>query len=982
MRKPVIKILSAFLACFAAVAVFAFPAFSLSWDGSSSGGGGGGSPAGPKGYAIRYTDDRDLVGYRFSAVDKNGANKVTKVIDVFLNTDFGNFDYDGVYKFSQKYNKKQLIGNQNGGFSTVLTSVNCYREAAMNFATPLPVPSGMETWQNNTTNLNRVLSALGVGSLSNLKNGDKIIVEPIWSVRLESIFHALTVTEIAVYGKYILGAYSDGGESYTSESWGFISEYTNRHFPNALFTPNGQGLWAGVSAAASRQSFYNLINKGYGAGIAYTETRSDFSPTLSVIECRAYKGVVNDKTFHYGTSTGNSFANWTYVKGYPAYGDKIFYCVRFGKETENTAVKQTVWVDGVQVDERIGYSDSLEWFNITAKTNTVPASKKSFTVKARVDWIKSDGTLIKTGAEKTFYVPVKPVVTREKVSAFNEESVVQAYSGSAGSGGKLYFGQKVTFQYKYGATTTWESSNNVRATADRWNGSSWAHIYTKTASGEDVSQDSVKLSKTKSYTKNSGIGTYTIPLPAKNDTNSKRLRFYMTTAWASDTGHTLENNTYYLPVVKSDVELADIKLVDEDGNYADPTDLEVNEKVTVRYFYKNNTDCKVYVKGYSDDGSQISGVFAIPAGGTIEVEGDELTVPDTRTFSVWGGVYLDTVAKGNTDYETNGSNNTKTLSCRTRLPLSLTSIAPNAAYREKTTVISSFKLSNYTWTQYTPDKGLKVRLRIYKEGADTPFKTLTKDTVVPVSSWNLVYFSWKVPSGLKGGKVRLDADIYLDGEYHNLISDERATIPYSMFTTPDTQYEENAPSGFSIPSKPTGSSSAASWWIYEYENGGFVKKTYKVALSKASPNKIEPATGNTASKSGGVWTMKSGYGISIQSRILINNSYNGIIAAGNSYTLPQYAYVLLPEYNYVFADGKSITLNKVSGEAYSYFEFPELHSYGKIHFTPLWFPDGSYTVKIVQSDCWTPSGMIKLEIVPGTIKISGNAYDDWYAGRR
>ena len=128
--------------------------------------------------------------------------------------------------------------------------------------------------------------------------------------------------------------------------------------------------------------------------------------------------------------------------------------------------------------------------------------------------------------------------------------------------------------------------------------------------------------------------------------------------------------------------------------------------------------------------------------------------------------------------------------------------------------------------------------------------------------------------------------------------------------------------------------------------------------------------------------MKSGYGISIQSRILINNSYNGIIAAGNSYTLPQYAYVLLPEYNYVFADGKSITLNKVSGEAYSYFEFPELHSYGKIHFTPLWFPDGSYTVKIVQSDCWTPSGMIKLEIVPGTIKISGNAYDDWYAGRR
>ena len=41
----------------------------------------------------------------------------------------------------------------------------------------------------------------------------------------------------------------------------------------------------------------------------------------------------------------------------------------------------------------------------------------------------------------------------------NQEGDVQAYSGSAGSSGKVYFGQKVTFQYKYGATTTWQSTN-------------------------------------------------------------------------------------------------------------------------------------------------------------------------------------------------------------------------------------------------------------------------------------------------------------------------------------------------------------------------------------------------------------------------------------------------------------------------------------------------------------------------------------------
>lgn len=73
----------------------------------------------------------------------------------------------------------------------------------MGFAAGLPAPSGMGTWQNNTTNLNKILGTLGAGNISELKNGDKILVEPLYSVRLESVFHSVTVTEIAVYGKHI-----------------------------------------------------------------------------------------------------------------------------------------------------------------------------------------------------------------------------------------------------------------------------------------------------------------------------------------------------------------------------------------------------------------------------------------------------------------------------------------------------------------------------------------------------------------------------------------------------------------------------------------------------------------------------------------------------------------------------------------------------------------------------------------------------------
>ena len=84
MAKTISKIISFILAL---VTLFALtvPALALSWDGSSAGGGGGGSPAGANGYAIRYTDENDLVGYRFSLVDKNGSNKVSQSIDVFLN---------------------------------------------------------------------------------------------------------------------------------------------------------------------------------------------------------------------------------------------------------------------------------------------------------------------------------------------------------------------------------------------------------------------------------------------------------------------------------------------------------------------------------------------------------------------------------------------------------------------------------------------------------------------------------------------------------------------------------------------------------------------------------------------------------------------------------------------------------------------------------------------------------------------------------
>ena len=49
-----------------------------------------------------------------------------------------------------------------------------------------------------------------------------------------------------------------------------------------------------------------------------------------------------------------------------------------------------------------------------------------------------------------------------------------------------------------------------------------------------------------------------------------------------------------------------------------------------------------------------------------------------------------------------------------------------------------------------------------------------------------------------------------------------------------------------------------------------------------------------------------------------------------------------------------------------------------MHFTPIWYPDGNYSVAIVATDVWTPSGMIESRRNSNVIAITESVYDDWY----
>ena len=970
MSKRILRIASLLLAAVLLISAFAVGAFALEWDGDSVGGGGNGTDAGKVGYAIR-TLDNNVIGYRFSLVDAYGNNKVSKVIDVFCKRWHGKHAYESLHKYVPKYNKCQLINNKDGSYTTEVSQTNCYMESSMGFATDLPEPKDMGTWQNNATNLNKILEKLGAGSIENLVLGDKLIVEPIYDIRLESVWHAVTLTEVAVYGRHMFGGSSNGGPSNGSESFGFIASYTNKYYANELYTPDGQGLWAPATPVSQRISFDKIISTGYGVGIAFTQETGTAEPDLSVDFCEAWPGDFGDYTDMYGYSVGPTIYDWVLDYDYPIMGDEIWFDIYYPRETENYYVRQTATVDNGNPVSRDVWSNSGVWFTVAPDNMTISADQEYYTVVARVDWIDEDGNVLKYGPEKAFYIPVQPKVNRYQVVAYNSTGRVQAYDGMSGSSGAVYYGQRIYVKYQYTCDTTWTSYNNLYGTMYEWVDGDWKPIL-GAPDGKDLDEAMVK-GTTDTVSSNGGY----VYIKDNYNSGDDEIPFYLVTAWSEDPEYTTLSTWYSIPILTPDVELSEIYLIDANGKRLDHTDLTVGETVYIRYKYKNNTNCTLIVDGYNNDRERIStnGIYRIPANGTITVAGGSMVVSES-SFSIWGGVYLEGAGIYNTEYESDGTNNELTLECNASYPLTLTPIAPNASYREGTDVISSFWLNNGGGTNVTPDSNITIRMRVYKpNGTLITTQTIAK-AIVPGNDRNLYYFKWTVPTGLNGQRVRIVADIVDGNESFSLSNRYYATCIYPQYDTPDTNYEDKAPDGFSVPNAPTATTRYATWWQWQWENGNFVKRYYGIGIPKTSTEGLTPDPNSNSTYKNGSWTMKSGYGVWLKAVNRVCGVSGYAVPNSGAYTVPQFAYAAYPEFGYDFGANKCTTLKLLA--SFWYFSTPNSPKY---HYTPIYFPDGQYVVKIVKSDMWTPAGMISAVSTTKPITIKDSAYDDWFVGR-
>lgn len=149
------------------------------------------------------------------------------------------------------------------------------------------------------------------------------------------------------------------------------------------------------------------------------------------------------------------------------------------------------------------------------------------------------------------------------------------------------------------------------------------------------------------------------------------------------------------------------------------------------------------------------------------------------------------------------------------------------------------------------------------------------------------------------------------------------------------------------------------WWEFDFDR-------YSASLTATMTIKTDDHNPTASGR-----TMKSGYGINQTVTANVSSSQSSAV------TPAQNAVSYFPEFRY--EQFWRLLDRTVSGNS-SQFQFKS-NSYStyknRTHFTPIWMPDGAYTVNTWLIDCWTPTGMLSMNLTD-SLTIRGSLWDDWH----
>ena len=308
-------------------------------------------------------------------------------------------------------------------------------------------------------------------------------------------------------------------------------------------------------------------------------------------------------------------------------------------------------------------------------------------------------------------------------------------------------------------------------------------------------------------------------------------------------------------------------------------------------------------------------------------------------------------------------------------------------YYENTDVTGAVDIqyTNLAPVDLTPAMGITVRITAGSQ-------VITQTILCPPNNHSYIPFKFRTPDnpGSSSSAMTIKAEIDPDNKLHELnendnVLTKQISIDNAEYTEPpETTYQATAPSSWhetdagSYPSTNT-----LTWQEWRFENNALVLKNFNVTAAASVQLTPDPrATSSTFDESSNIWTMRSGYGFGNTTTVHVTTNYD----RPELITLPQRIRVYFPEFDYDQQNNlRELEQTGQTGSAtdytvtYSFKQNPQSRALAKLHFTPLWFPDGDYNVLENARDIWTPGGQLNMWGTT-TLNISGSVYDDWYAG--
>ena len=257
----------------------------------------------------------------------------------------------------------------------------------------------------------------------------------------------------------------------------------------------------------------------------------------------------------------------------------------------------------------------------------------------------------------------------------------------------------------------------------------------------------------------------------------------------------------------------------------------------------------------------------------------------------------------------------------------------------------------------------------------------TESIAIPGIGSNLAVFRINVPAaGNYSVKITADPKGELDetDESNNILTKDIQvkTVPTSIVTDPDdTAMEQRyATYGLSSLSVPA-SSTYHTWQEVRLISGSYVTKTFYARLTTTftiSPDERIADSDNPD-------TMESGFGFSVSCTTALTTNYDHpekLVGAQMVWVrCPESAYGQLSAWQNV-RDNLEVKTGEAGEMTVTWQLAVNLYSVtgSRLHYTPIWFPDGEYVAWVQAFYAWSPIGQL-YEYKIDTLTIDGDMYD-------